>query len=91
MTDLHETWRVHTVHPQLLQRQLFDVRFLPQTGGFIWNFICILIQLSTFITEKEPKMKLPLFDFGAIHITARSTKMIFIDFEVFDKVLILER
>ena len=33
LTDFDETWRVNTVHPWLLQRQLFDFRFGPQTGS----------------------------------------------------------
>ena len=32
-TDSNETWRVYTVQPWLLQRQLFDFRFRPRTGS----------------------------------------------------------
>ena len=31
--DSHGTPRVYTVHPQLLHRRIFDVRFRPQTGN----------------------------------------------------------
>ena len=36
LTDSNETWRVHAVYPWLLHRQLFDFRFRPQTGSWLF-------------------------------------------------------
>ena len=33
LTDSYETWRVYAVHSWLLQRQLFNFRYRPQTGS----------------------------------------------------------
>ena len=57
LTDSNETWRVHAVHPWLLQRQLFDFRFLLQTGSGLF-FEDRKFQKSKPEVEKHPIGKL---------------------------------